>query len=309
MPKAFRPALLLALALAPSAAAQPSPEIAARLEAIGRVVAPPETAAIYAPLHPRGPQEGIRIGRDLRYGEDPRHRLDVFAPEPSAAAGPPRPVLVFVHGGAFIGGDKQLPGNSPFYSNIGLWAARNGFVGVNPTYRLAPAHPFPAAQEDLAAALAWVGANIGAHGGDPARVALMGHSAGASHVAAYAAEPRFHPPDVAAPTRYALVSGLYDLTTGPAPGSAYFGTDPAERRARNPQAGLLRITQPILLAHASLDPPIFVAQAESLRAALCDAGRCPTALVLGGHSHMSEVYAVNTADTALTAPLLEFLRR
>ena len=54
-----------------------------------------------------------------------------------------RPVLVFVHGGGFTGGNKSTPG-SPFYDNVPLWAARNGLVGVNITYRLAPQHPWPA---------------------------------------------------------------------------------------------------------------------------------------------------------------------
>ena len=69
-----------------------------------------------------------------------RHLLDVFTPESGSGT---RPVLIYVHGGAFVGGNKRLP-NSPFYDNIMLWAVKNGFVGVNTTYRLAPASPWPA---------------------------------------------------------------------------------------------------------------------------------------------------------------------
>jgi acetyl esterase/lipase len=306
MPRTTRRAALAALLATPAAAAAgPPPGMAGILQRMGRIVAPAETAQLYAPLHPPGPWEGIAVTRDARYGAEDRHRLDVFAP---AAPGAPLPVLVFVHGGAFVGGDKW-GGNGPFYANIGLWAARSGFVGVNITYRLAPQNPWPAAQEDVAAALAWVAANIAAHGGDPARIALMGHSAGAAHVASYAAAPRFHPAGVPAPTRYALLSGIYDLTADARIGAPYYGSDPAQRAERCAQPGLLALPRPVFLAHAELDPSVFAAQAEGLRAALCAAGRCPAGLALAGHSHMSEVYAIGTADTSLTAPLLDFLRR
>ena len=65
----------------------------------------------------------------------------MFVPEQPSAA--PRPVLIYVHGGAFTAGNKRAPG-SPFYDNIALFAARSGFVGVNITYRLAPQHQWPA---------------------------------------------------------------------------------------------------------------------------------------------------------------------
>ena len=294
------------LATAGPALAQPPPDIAAGLARIGRVIAPPPTGALYAPLHGREPWDGVTVTRDARYGTDPRHRLDVFTPTARAAA--PLPVLVFVHGGGFVAGDKQGPDGSPFYANIGVWAARNGMVGVNITYRLAPANPYPAAQQDVAAALAWIAANIASHGGDPARVILSGHSAGAIHAALYAAEPRFHPAGVAPPIAYAFVSGLFDFT-GPdmaANDNAYLG---AEAAARSPLPGLTRVTQPIFLAHGTLVPERFVQHSVRAAQVLCAAGRCPTAVTLEGHSHISEVYAVGTADTSLTAPLLAFLRR
>ena len=68
----------------------------------------------------------------------------------------PRPVLIYVHGGAFVGGDKRTTPTSPFYDNIMLWAVKNGFVGVNATYRLAPQAPWPAGAEDMASVVQWV---------------------------------------------------------------------------------------------------------------------------------------------------------
>jgi triacylglycerol lipase len=218
-------------------------------------------------------------------------------------------VLVFMHGGGFVAGDKQGPG-SPFYANVGAWAVRNGMVGVNITYRLAPAHPWPAAQQDIGAALRWVAAHIVEHGGDPGRIILAGHSAGAAHVATYAAHPELQPEGQPPLRALLLVSGLYDLSRSEATGgiAAYFGGDRAAYAARSAVAGLVAARLPVLLAWAELDPPDFVEQAEVLATALCRAGRCPRRLALPRHSHMSEVYAIGTADTSLTAPLLAFLR-
>ena len=121
-----------AILLATAASAQQSPmpeDLAWKLLELGRVIDPPKTAAIYAPLQEKEPYAGVKVERDIKYGPAERHLLDVFAPETAAGN---RPVLIFVHGGAFVGGNKRNPG-SPFYDNIMLWAAMSGFVGVNTT--------------------------------------------------------------------------------------------------------------------------------------------------------------------------------
>jgi acetyl esterase/lipase len=137
------------------------------------------------------------------YGPDPRQRLDVHrASEPSPGA----PVLLFAPGGGFVAGDKDNAG-LPFYRHIGRWAADRGLVAVTMNYRLAPQHQWPAGAEDIADAVAWVRANIAEHGGDPERIVLAGHSAGAAHVAGYLAGHGGRRPEVAAA---ALLSGNYD---------------------------------------------------------------------------------------------------
>src|SRR6202790_36774 len=181
-------ALAALIVAAPTAWAEDSPmpdEIAWKLMELGRVVDPPKTAALYAPLQQKEPYQSVKIERDLKYGTADRNLLDVFMPETPS---PPRPVLIFVHGGAFVAGDRRESG-TPFYDNIMLWAVRNGFVGVNMTYRLAPRAKWPAGAEDIGSAVQWVANNIGGRGGDPARIYLMGHSAGAVHVASYVSHP------------------------------------------------------------------------------------------------------------------------
>jgi triacylglycerol lipase len=287
---------------------QVPPQIEARLREIGRVVAPPPTAALYAPLQQREPYAGVRVLRDQRFGPDAqRHLLDVFTPE--AAAGARRPVLVFVHGGGFTAGARRT-GDSPFYDNIMLWAVKNGMVGVNTTYRLAPQHPWPAAQEDLRDAIAWIRQNIAAHGGDPGRIYLMGHSAGAAHVAQYIGHPRFHAAPGGGLAGAILLSGLFDPATITGENRslrAYFGSDAARYHEMSALPGMVRSRVPMLLAFAELDPSDFHEQSEQARGALCEAKRCPALLQLQGHSHMSEVYAINTADTALTDAMRAFI--
>jgi triacylglycerol lipase len=215
-----------------------------------------------------------------------------------------------VHGGAFTGGNKRGPDNSPFYDNIALFAARNGIVGVTMTYRLAPQYPWPAGAEDVGAAVRWVAANIAGHGGDPARIVLMGHSAGAVHAATYVANPKFHGPRGVGVVGAILVSGLYDFSKfepGP-PEKAYFGEDEA-RRAEGSTVALLPETKVrLMIAYGALDPPYFIEQSKLMGAALCRINRCSSLLRLPKHSHMSEVYAINTPDKSLSDPILVFVK-
>lgn len=293
----------------PASIAVPSqvPEpIAAQLVQIGRVIDPPRTAALYAPLQQREPYAGVRVARGERFGPDAeRNLLDVFTPE---VAGAPRPVLVFVHGGGFVAGARRT-GSSPFYDNIALWAVKNGMVGVNTTYRLAPAHPWPAAQEDLAATIAWVRENIAARGGDPRRIYVMGHSAGAAHVAQYVGHPRFHVEPGGGIAGAILVSGVFDPASLPASAGlkAYFGSDDTVYPRRSALPGMAASRVPMMVAYAELDPSDFHEQAEQAQAALCGDGDCRPLLQLRGHSHMSEVYAINTADSALAEAIRQFV--
>ena len=117
-------AALIVAATAARAEEGPMPEeIAWKLLEIGRVIDPPKTAAIYAPLQEKEPYPGVKIERDVKYGAADRNRLDIFMPETASS---PRPVLIFVHGGAFVTGDKRV-GDGPFSTSItGLHRKRRG---------------------------------------------------------------------------------------------------------------------------------------------------------------------------------------
>jgi acetyl esterase/lipase len=281
-------------------------EIADKLLELGRVIDAPKTALLYAPLQEKEPYSGVRIQRDVKYGTADRNLLDVFRPEPVSSA---RPVLIFVHGGAFVGGNKRMPG-SPFYDNVMLWAAKNGFVGLNMTYRLAPQAAWPAGAEDIATAVRWVTDRIAEHGGNPARIYLMGHSAGAVHVATYVSHPEFYKVKGGGLAGAIMVSGIYDLTATPLadPERAYFGADPARYPERSSLPGLLSTGIPLMLAAAELDPPGFVLQFDLMKDAACKRlSGCAHATMLPQHNHMSEVYSINTGDDRLTREILKFV--
>lgn len=301
-----------ALLLAPVAAHAQTPaelaDIAVKVRALGPVIDPPNTAKLYAPFQQKEPYAGVQVLRDLKYGPDDKQALDLFAPPPLPSGA--RPVLIFVRGGAYQAGDKRPPGN-PFYDNIMLWAAKNGMVAINVNYRLAPAHLWPAGAEDIAAVVRWAIQNVAPYGGDPARVFLMGQSAGAVHVASYAGHPEFYGPTGLGLAGLILVSGIYELTPQSVtpPEKLYFGDDPKLYAERSSIAGLVKLRVPIFVAHAEIDPPVFVQQAAVLKDALCKEGNCPRDVTLAGHSHISEVYSINTTDKSLTDPLAAFFKK
>ncbi|MEH2543111.1 MULTISPECIES: alpha/beta hydrolase [unclassified Bradyrhizobium] len=302
---------VVAAMFANAAEAQRSPmpeHIAQALLELGRVIDPPRTFALYAPQQEKEPYQGVKVERDVKYGPADRNLLDIFMPDTAPS---PRPVLIYVHAGAYVGGNKRTTPTSPFYDNIMLWAVRNGFVGVNVAYRLAPQAPWPAGAEDLATAVQWIADKISERGGNGARIFLMGHSAGAVHVATYVSHPELHRIKGGGLAGAIMISGIYDLTAMPLADTqrAYFGDDAARYAERSPSRGLATTDIPLMMVAAELDPEGFVVQLDIGKRATCKrASGCARAILLPQHSHMSEVYSINTADTRLTDQILDFVK-
>ncbi|MEY4269567.1 MAG: hypothetical protein RLZZ58_783, partial [Pseudomonadota bacterium] len=191
------------------------------------------------------------IATDLAYGPHVRHRLDLYA-EPGGAR---RPVLVFVHGGGFLKGDK---GGGTAWSNaaVGRMAAARGWLGVVINYRLAPDDMWPAGAEDVAAVVDWVRAHADEYGADPARIILCGTSAGAVHVAGYLKLRPGHYNDVCGAV---LLSGLYGYTPLDDRDTLYFGPQ-SDYATRMPMDALVETGLPLLIACAQHDPPRFQAE-------------------------------------------------
>lgn len=288
------------------------PAIAAALREIGPKIDGARTTELYAPLQPKEPYQGVTLTRDVHYGPHERHVLDIFAPPPdkNAAQRPPRPVLVFVHGGGFSRGAKHTP-DSPFYDNVGLWAVDHGLLGVTINYRLAPQYQWPSGIEDLTLVVAWLKSHAAEYGGDPNKIFLWGHSAGAAHVGDYVAHQVTAGPDAAAGGDIAgaiLTSGFYNLGDKVSIWKDYYGEDVTQYAARSSLPGLLKTSTPLFVTYAQLDPESFQPESVKLieeRAAL---GRPVRSLRLAGHSHISETFAVGSGDESLSGPVLEFVR-
>jgi arylformamidase len=278
----------------------------ASLDALGRALSPAliqRTREIMSPLVPAA-DPAVLITRDQRYGPDERNRLDVFRQGATEHA----PVMAFIHGGGFVMGDKTTPG-SPFFDNVGQWAAKQGWVGVTMTYRLAPAHRWPSGPEDMAHAVSWMQAHISNFGGDPRKIFLVGQSAGAAHVAAYVAHDRFHRAS-AGIAGAVLISGVLDLSPLQASPytTAYFGGDDAAVREAASIDGLVATRVPLLFSISEFDPPDFHDQAARLSQAWYQQKRfLPPMVYLDGQNHISPAQSIGTAEDQLARSIADFV--
>lgn len=191
---------------------------------------------------------GARAERDVAYGDDPQQRLDVYIPAQAQGA----PIVLMVHGGAWMIGDKSNRGVAP--PKVARWLPR-GYIVVSTNYRMDRRDPQPLRQaDDVARALAFVQKHAAGWGGDPARVLLMGHSAGAHLVALLAADPQIAERQGARPWlgTVPLDSAAYDLVTimeGRHFGfyDRVFGSDPQHWRDNSPYHRLTGTPRPMLL--------------------------------------------------------------
>jgi triacylglycerol lipase len=336
---------MLFIAASAIASAQVPPNIAKELVTVGRGVCVPETAYLYAPLQPKPPATGVSITRDVSFGPDPKDVLDVFSSE---KGGGKRPVLLYISGGAgnkqqggpngeafydnvmywavkngMVGvnmqrhpgaawddpakavgmavqwvnqniaahkGDPakvfiwtQSAGNVPTSTYIGhsdLWGPKGvGVKGVlfmsPPAFDILPATP-PAPE--------------GGRGGGGGGFGQCGKPTG------YTPPP---PPEGA---------GAGRGRGGPGGGPGRAPVDPAVQLARSNLPGLISSKVPFMVAVAELDPANIITFAETLKAELCKADRCPTYAVFKDHSHISEVMSPGTADTTVTGPILKWIK-
>ncbi|WP_271068993.1 alpha/beta hydrolase [Caulobacter sp. NIBR1757] len=120
--------------------------------------------------------------KDVSFGDNPRQKLDVYGPPDGR---PGAPVAMFVYGGGWSSGSRRE------YQWAGKMLAAQGFVTIVADYRLTPEVSFPGFVEDVAAAVRWAVDHTPEHGGDPSRIVMVGHSAGAYNAAMVALDPRY----------------------------------------------------------------------------------------------------------------------
>ncbi|MEO6339387.1 MAG: carboxylesterase family protein, partial [Caulobacteraceae bacterium] len=202
---------------------------------------------------------------------------------------------------------------------------------VTTQYRTGGGASWDAGARDLASTIQWVKANIARHGGDPARIVIMGQSNGATQLANYLGHADLQGPGGPGVKGAILMAGNFNilpirLTSPPArlvqarPAGAPAGpagaapipapppVDPAVMAQRSNLAGLKAAKVPIMVIAAELDPEERVEMVEVLGRELRAAGRSPTTTIVPGHSHISEILSFGTADDTMSAPVLKFIR-
>lgn len=208
---------------------------------------------------------GVRlVVRDAAFGTHPRQRVDVYAP--ARATSGPRAVIVFFYGGSWNSGTKAG------YGFVGRALASRGFVVAVPDYRLVPEVRYPAFLQDNAAAVRWVRAHAAEWGGDPGRIVLAGHSAGAYDAAMLATDPRWLGADRSAVRGWIGLAGPYDFLPldGPVTRAAFGGA--ADPRETQPVTHAGAGDPPALLMTGSKDRTVLPRNSDALAARLTAAG-------------------------------------
>jgi acetyl esterase/lipase len=224
-----------------------------------------------------------QVGRDLSFGPSPRLRLDLYRKEGTAG---PLPIILFIHGGSWQSGSKDG------YAFAGRALASRGFLVAVPNYRLVPAVRFPAFLEDNAAALRWLVANAARYGGDPQRVVLVGHSAGAYNAAMLALDPRWLGTERRVVKGFAGLAGPYDFLPldGPVTRAA-FGQE-SDPRTTQPVNFISRDDPPALLLHGDRDTTVEPRNSRTLQARLAGVGAEARLRVYPGVGHVGILTAM-----------------
>ena len=297
MKRLIIPLAFVALALPTVASADLPADVQAEIVKMGHVN-DPATGKLFTSMHKPIPSD-IRVSRDLAFGSDPLQKLDVF----TSGQGAGKPVLIYVHGGGFTRGDKHQGGYA--YDNVMVWAVQHGMVGADVNYRLAPKNMYPDANNDVADAVKYVRDHVRDYGGDPAKIVVWGHSAGASLVGIFVSHPEFLQRSGGTLAAAVMTSGGYEFK-GKNP---YLGDDPQKLAERSSVEGLKKANIPLFFTRAEWDPPNQMQQGDMINKVLCDAGKCPTFHFMKGHNHMSQVFSVGTSETQLTDLLLAFIQK
>ena len=266
------------------------------------------TSKLYAPLLKKMPRNGVRVIKDQAYGSHERHKLDVYQPSNSAGA---VPVVVYIHGGGFIRGDKKGA------ANIGTYFARNGLVSIAANYRLAPKNKWPSGAEDIARMIKWIKSEGVRFGINSKKIFLMGSSAGAAHVAGYVFFEEYQIKDDG--VAGAILSSMpsFDLTKKLTaegglshPGErGYFGADVSKYASISPASAIKGRRVPLYIGYAELDMPMVHNQVMMLINAVYERDKMlPAVKQVIGHNHISIIRHINTKDQSYGPDLVDFIK-
>jgi len=306
--------------------------------------------AIWSPTPNAGPAPfEVAEVRDVVYRSGPekdpyRRRVDLFLPKGQRGF----PVVVLVHGGAWIIGDNRCCG---LYSSVGQFLASQGIGAILPNYRLSPGVTHPAHVEDIAQAVAWAKKHIVEYGGRPDQIFLVGHSAGGHLVTLLATDDRYliaqglTTDDIRG---VVAVSGVYHLPPGPVHGTLggssaqafhvdevipvrgtspvpkraawptmsldlnlygmAFGDDPRVREDASPLNHVHPRLPPFLLINADNELPTLAGMTEEFQRALLAAGCDVRVMRIPDRNHSSVMFHAVSSDDPVAVGILSFIR-
>ncbi|MCS0503290.1 alpha/beta hydrolase [Ancylobacter mangrovi] len=245
--------------------------------------------------------EDVVATTGLAYADGPRHGIDVYAPR-GASEGTGRPVVVFFYGGGWEEGERAL------YRFVGAALASRGIVTFIPDYRVYPEVRFPDFLKDGARAVRWVRDHAARFGGDPARLVLAGHSAGAHIAAMLTFDPQWLAGEGLDARRdvagLAGIAGPYDfLPLHSATLKAIFGPEP-ERALSQPINFVTGREAPAFLATGANDDTVEPANTQRLAARIRERGGRVTTRVYPRVDHRT-VLGAFAWPLRLLAPVLD----
>lgn len=257
--------------------------------------------------------------RTFRYAQAPGVAPALQSLDLYAGPGGKAPLVVFIHGGGWRIGDKQ---NGAAGREKAAFFNAQGFAYASVNYRLSPDVMHPAHVQDVAAALAWLADHAVAEGADPARIFVMGHSAGAHLAALVATDARRLGAFGKSPSMLKgviLLDGAgYDVAREAAAtiarggflGAMYadaFGADPAGWADASPVRFVTRGAPPFLIVRT--DRPDAVTQTALLRDALGRAGVDVTVFRAAGYTHADVNRRIGQTGEPVTGAIMAALRR
>jgi acetyl esterase/lipase len=257
---------------------------------------------------PAAKQYEVQTLKDLAYHEgddaDPiKHKLDLYVPKDAKDY----PTVVFVHGGAWVFGDKSQLG---IYSSIGKSLARQGIAAAVVNYRLSPKVQHPEHVKDVARAFAWTHQNIAKHGGNAEKLFVCGHSAGGHLTALLASDETYlkaHNLSLKCIKGAVPMSGVYLIGEGFLP--QVFGKDAEKAKLASPLAHVKADLPPFLIIHADKDMPLC----DKMSATFCNAlkdKQCTAELCeVKDRNHMSIIMSFSKESDPAMQALVSFVRK
>lgn len=280
--------------------------ITEQIRADGKVIDVGKSLARWQPLWDAADNSGVKVTLDLKYGPDTKQGFDLYQPvQPSKA---PSPILVFLHGGSFVAGDKAM------YANVGYHFAKLGITSIIMTYRLAPEYKWPIGTIDLALQLKWIRDNPDElKGSDPAKIFLFGHSAGAQHVASYIFEEEYQIENDGVSGGILASGSVYDtdiLNHNADPQYYdYFGRDNKRYPVQSVLHKLDGRKVPVFVSYAEYDKDNFQYQASRIIDALYRRdGEMPMIRQVIDHNHLSEVFHFNTGSSLFGDDIIKYIQ-